>query len=123
MSASDDRLDELRRRHEQTMSRLEERESSLGQSERDVQDAMDALRMAAGAIEAADAAAFPEGNTLIRQMSDEILQGFQRLGYAEEETQESLEHELRSVRSRMDAEEESYMRAVRKADEESGEWR
>lgn len=121
MSASDDRLDELRRRHEQTMSRLEERESSLGQSERDVQDAMGALRMAAGAIEAADAAAFPEGNTLIRQMSDEILQGFQRLGHAEEETQESLEHELRSVRSRMDAEEESYMRAVRKADEESGE--
>ena len=116
MSASDDRLDELRRRHEQTMSRLEERESSLGQSERDVQDAMGALRMAAGAIEAADAAAFPEGNTLIRQMSDEILQGFQRLGHAEE-------HELRSVRSRMDAEEESYMRAVRKADEESGEWR
>ena len=123
MSASDDRLDELRRRHEQTMSRLEERESSLGQSERDVQDAMVALRMAAGAIEAADAAAFPEGNTLIRQMSDEILQGFQRLGHAEEETQESLEHELRSVRIRMDAEEESYMRAVRKADEESGEWR
>ena len=56
-------------------------------------------------------------------MSDEILQGFQRLGHAEEETQESLEHELRSVRIRMDAEEESYMRAVRKADEESGEWR
>jgi hypothetical protein len=122
MSVSDDRLDELRRRHERTMLRLEERESSLGQSERDVQDAMGALRMAADAIEAADAAAFPEGNALVFQMSDEILRGVQRLGHAEEETQESLEHELRTVRSHMDAEEEAYMRAVRETDEGRGDW-
>jgi hypothetical protein len=102
------------------MLKLEEREDSLVQSGQDVQDAMDALRMAAGALEAVDTAAFPEGNALVQQMSDELSHGARCLSRMGEEAQESLEHELRAVRSRMDAEEEAYVRAVRKADEEEG---
>lgn len=120
MSTPDGRLEELRRAHEQAMLKLEEREDSLGRGERAVQAAMDTLRMAAGAMEAADAAAFPKGNALIRQMSDEISQGVQRLGREEEEAQESLSHELRAVRDRMDAEEEAYAHAVHQAGEGGG---
>ena len=104
------------------MLKLEEREESLVRSGRDMRDAMDALRMAASAIEAADAAAFPEGNALARKMSDEISRGVRRLGHEEEEAREGLEQGLRAIRGRMDAEEEAYGCAARKVDEGGGGW-